>query len=378
MKKVLFSTTALAAAGALAFGANDALAASKAKPVSISVGGYMAAYAGFAEQSGSFESTGNATARVGYDQFNVVNDSEIYFKGSTKLDNGLGVSVTVQLESDQKNNGTQIDESYMTLSGGFGSLLLGSTKGAGVKMNVDAPSAGGLGLTNTDHNNWIIAPSTVSVASTGTTVTGASDKMKVVYMSPTIAGGLSVGASVEPSNTTVNTMPATGGNSGTDSQTYDGVVRYSSKMGGATVKANVGYGEVHGTAANSTKSTRGGLSVSTGGITVGMSYKQVDDIDTGKSGTSTSDELTAYNMGLSYKAGATTLAASYGHAEMPLATGTSGDDELDKYVLGANYTMGPGVTLTGQFAYLDWSDETTSDANNNSGWALVGGVKVAF
>ena len=31
MKKVLFSTTALAAAGALAFGASDALAQSKAK-----------------------------------------------------------------------------------------------------------------------------------------------------------------------------------------------------------------------------------------------------------------------------------------------------------------------------------------------------------
>ena len=38
--------------------------------------------------------------------------------------------------------------------------------------------------------------------------------------------------------------------------------------------------------------------------------------------------------------------------------------------------MGAGVTLTGQFAYLDWSDELTSDANNNSGWALVGGVKL--
>ena len=35
MKKVLFSTTALAAAGALAFGASDALAQSKAKKIGI-------------------------------------------------------------------------------------------------------------------------------------------------------------------------------------------------------------------------------------------------------------------------------------------------------------------------------------------------------
>ena len=57
MKKALFSTTALAAAGALAFGASDALAQSKAKPMSISVGGFFNSYMGYAEQSGSFEFT---------------------------------------------------------------------------------------------------------------------------------------------------------------------------------------------------------------------------------------------------------------------------------------------------------------------------------
>ena len=60
------------------------------------------------------------------------------------------------------------------------------------------------------------------------------------------------------------------------------------------------------------------------------------------------------------------------------ASGTPGDDEMDKYTLGIEHGMGAGVTLTGQLLYVDYSDETTSDANNNSGWALVGGVKVAF
>ena len=58
-----------------------------------------------------------------------------------------------------------------------------------------------------------------------------------------------------------------------------------------------------------------------------------------------------------------------------LASSVQGDDELDKYQLGA-ILHGRWRNLTGQFAYLDWSDELTSDANNNSGWALVGGVKV--
>jgi len=381
MKKVLFSTTALAAAGALAFGASDALAQSKAKPLSMSVGGFFNSYMGYAEQSSSFESSASATSRVGYDQFNVINDSEVYFRGSTKLDNGLGVSLTVQMESDQVNNGSaHIDESYMTLSGGFGSVLLGSTKGSTVKMNVGAPSVGGLPLSTPDHDSWIIKPSAVgSVAnfSSGTTA-GASDSMKVVYMSPTIAGGLSVGASYTPSTTNADNMPVTGGNDGTESQMWDSVVKYSAKMGGSTVTANLGYGETQGTAVNSTNFLRGGVTVATGGITAGFDVAEVGNKDTAIEGTANSDEQTSYNIGVKYAAGGYTMGVGYAHTEMPFASGTTGDDEMDKYTLGLERGMGAGVTLTGQLLYVDYSDETTSDANNNSGWALVGGVKVAF
>jgi hypothetical protein len=380
MKKALFSTTALAAAGALAFGASDALAQSKAKPLSMSVGGYFNSFVGYSEQSSSFESSASSTARVGYDQFNVINDSEVYFKGSTKLDNGLGVSVTVQLETDQVTNGSQVDETYMTLSGGFGSVLLGSTKGSTVKLNVGAPGVGGLGLSNTDHDSWIIKPSAVGNTvnySSGTTA-GASDSMKVVYMSPTIAGSLSVGASYTPSTTNADNMPVVGGNSGTESQMFDAVVKYSAKMGGSTVSANVGYGETQGTAANSNKFVRTGVAVTSGGVTAGFDYKDVQDDDSGKGGTANSDEQQSYNLGVKYAAGGYTMGVAYAHTEMPFASGTTGDDEMDKYILGLERGMGAGVTLTGQLLYVDYSDETTSDANNNNGWALVGGVKVAF
>ena len=172
-------------------------------------------------------------------------------------------------------------------------------------------------------------------------------------------------------------MPEVGGNSGDASQMFDAVVKYSGKMGGTTVNANVGYGETQGTAANSNKFTRAGLSVAAGGITAGFGYKFVDDKDT-ESGTANSDEQTSYNIGVKYAAGGYTMGVGYAHTEMPFASGTAGDDEMDKYTLGVERGMGVGVTLTGQLAYVDWSDETTSDVNNNNGWALVGGVKVAF
>ena len=130
MKKVLYSTTILAAAASLALGAQDA----QAKGMKIGVGGYMKSMMGFAEQNGSFESTANATTRVGYDSFNLVNDTEVYFRGSTKLDNGMGVSVTIQLESDAPKGGSSIDESYMTLKGGFGQLQLGRQNSVVLKL----------------------------------------------------------------------------------------------------------------------------------------------------------------------------------------------------------------------------------------------------
>ena len=92
MKKFLFSTTALAVAGAFAF-SNDASAA--AKPISIGVGGFMSQEMGFGSNSGTFDTPADGTG-TRRDSFNTVSDSEIYFTGTTKLDSGISVSVTVQ------------------------------------------------------------------------------------------------------------------------------------------------------------------------------------------------------------------------------------------------------------------------------------------
>jgi hypothetical protein len=78
MKKSLYMTTALVAAGVLAFGATDANAAAKAKkkakkPVkmSISSGGFMNVLMGFGQNDGKFESTNGGTSRTHYDSFNM-------------------------------------------------------------------------------------------------------------------------------------------------------------------------------------------------------------------------------------------------------------------------------------------------------------------
>jgi hypothetical protein len=378
MKKVLFSTTALAAASMLAFSASDAQAGShsKAKPLSLSLGGFANAYVGFSEQSGTFESTSGSTARVGYDSFNQVNDSEVYFRGSTKLDSGIGVSVTVQLESDAVNGGASIDESYVALSGGFGSLRLGSTKKASLLLSNSAPRVG-LNPHGSDSNNWIVRPTNNALGGVPGTTVGAGDSMGVYYITPTISG-LRVGADYIASNTNTDTSPSVGGNDGTESQTYGLAVNFSDKVGSLNIKADIGYREDHGAANDSSAMWRGGMNIGIGAFTVGGSFKDQSDIDTGKGGTANSDEEEAWDIGISWASGPFRLSATYFHAERPLASGTQGEDQVDKIFVAGDYTMGPGVSLNGTLMHVDWTDESTADADNNDGWAVVGGVKVSF
>jgi len=148
MRKSLYMTTALAAAGMLAFGATGAVAGSHTGgKIKIGLGGFLNTYIGFAEQDGSFESTNQNPARVGYDSINIKTDSEVYFTGGTKLDNGVGVNVVIQLEGDAVSGGA-IDETYVKFTGGFGDVRLGATKYASFVLRHGAPGAGAVALGN--------------------------------------------------------------------------------------------------------------------------------------------------------------------------------------------------------------------------------------
>ena len=99
MKKILLGSTAIVAAGMIA-SVPTADAASKMK---LGVGGYMEQWFGF--------TSGDDGVAQDYSGFDIKSDPEIFFKGKTKLDNGITVGVNVQLEATQ--NGDQIDEQYM-------------------------------------------------------------------------------------------------------------------------------------------------------------------------------------------------------------------------------------------------------------------------
>ena len=200
--------------------------------------------------------------------------------------------------------------------------------------------------------------------------------MKVVYTSPAFSG-FKFGAGYEPSNANSTIPGSIGGTSGTDNQKWDVAVQYKSTLGAVTVGADVGYWEVHGPAASSFKSWRGGLSLAFGDATVGMSYKDTQDLDGGSPGI-TANGQESFEVGVSYKAGDMTVGTKYYNSSSPQTTAIAGSDQVDKVSVGATYALGAGVTLAGSIVHVAWDDESTADASNNDGWAAVGGIKIAF
>jgi len=373
LKKFLFSTTALAVAGAFAF-SNDVNAA--AKPISIGVGGFMNSEAGFGSNAGSFESAaggaedGNHAKR---DSFNTVQDSEVYFTGTTKLDSGVSVSVTVQLEADQ--GGGIIDESYMKLTGGFGDLRLGYVTGAASTLKHTAPFVG-INLTFGGSDNYITVPTNVT-ASNSTHVSQSGDAAKISYISPR-SGGLAIGVAMTPdAANAVNTAPVVGGTASTAIQVYEAALSFEQTMGTSSVQADIEYEHASGTKNNTSAKLRGGVKISAGGFTVGGSLSQQKNLAGDKKNTTNSDERSAYDIGVSYAMGDYTFGIAGATGTHDVASGA--EDKETKWSVGASYGgLGGGVTLTATYINADYTNSTAGVLDNNSGHAMIGQIKVAF
>lgn len=371
----------LASTALVSVASGDAQA--KSEKMKIEVGGYFTTLMGWASQRSTFESTSNSTARVKYDAFDIKPDSEIHFVGSTQLDNGLAIEVVVELETDQQSNGSHIDDSFMAFTGNFGRVALGNQDHATVMIANSAPNVGAIPADNSDADNWVIKPTGSALGDPFTHIGGGTD-VKITYLSPTFAG-FTVGASYVPSDNnvittapTTNSQPRVGGNSGTDSQIYDVGLAYGGKLGAASIGADVSYWETHGLATSSFKGWRVAAVVEAAGFALGGGYKVVSDIDSSQSGTATSNDETAYEAGISYGQDAWSVGLTYVSASKELATTTAGEDTVNRTTLGGSYSIGPGIDLLGTLARVNWDDETTADADNNAGWAVIGGVSIAF
>lgn len=356
MKKVLLGSTALVAAGLIA--APSAMAAEK---LQVSVGGYM-------EQWFGYRSVDDSTGRD-VDGFDVKSDSEIHFKGSTTLDNGIEFGINVQLEANS-NSADQIDESYLIMKGSFGEINLGSENSAMYKMHY-APSDFGIGINSGDQGNWAaVSGSNVSrsgyyrgvLASTYVEPGRENDSEKLTYYTPRFAG-FQLGASYSPDNLQDDSFSPVDRNTGVSDMVTFGA-NYSGEFSGVSLGVSGGYGTFLESASGTDEpeSWSAGITVGVGGFGIGASYAAEDGATEGQ----------AYNLGVSYETGPFGVSLSYFHGEV------ENSSEQDTYHLSGKYALGPGVTAVATLGYAEFQDEGSAGSDEIEATYVVTGIRLSF
>ena len=374
MKKILLGSTAIVAAGMIA-AVPSADAASKMK---LGVGGYMEQWFGF--------TSGDDGVGQDYSGFSTVSDGEIHFKGKTKLDNGISVGVNVQLEAQQ--GGDQIDEQYMTVSGGFGQIIIGDENSAMYKMHY-APSDYGIGMNSGDNTAWNKPVSdaegdSINMGSHYRSPFGATyiepdavnDSAKISYFTPRVSG-FQLGLSYAPdANQDSNGLP------NRDAANTDYIMvgaNFKQKMGGMSVGISGGYGTVTDAAAGGVEpeATSFGIKLGMGGISAGVAYANFSDHG--------NKDQEGINAGVAYSSGPMGVSVAYYHGEKDgnngSATTLDGQAERDVIHLSAKYAMGPGVTLAGTLGHAVYSSDDADIDNSvdeSASTYVVMGLKVGF
>lgn len=368
LKGLALATTALAALSATA---GPALAAD---PIKLQLGGYMEQWVGWADQDGDFETAGGTNYRS-WDQ---QSDSEVHFTGATKLDNGISISVLIELDTDGDGSiGNFLDEAFLEASSEkWGTIQMGRVPHLSKQVKILAPDVG-IENTDGDYGNWIVAPNNfVDVSATFFDGGGNPTVHKLTYMTPSL-WGLQVGFDVVPENGGGAEHPVTLPDQASgDNASWSGVVHYERQMGELFMAVQGGYSHMsRGTATNGQTAIEGGLALGWGGFTVAGGYiRMLED----NYANANSNDGYAFDIGGSYATGPYAVSVTWLHSETEGALATAGQDEKDSIMLSGAYNLGPGVDLKASVFHVDYEDETTANVNNNEGWGVVGGVVLTF
>jgi len=407
MKKNLLATSALIAAGALA--SQGALA--EAKPIDLQVGGYYEQWVGMIFQDSDTDTSGSPERYA--DDLDVQEDGEIHFKGSMTADNGLTFGVNVQLEA--ATSGDQIDESYLSVRGSFGEIVLGSENGPAYGMHYGTDIDKGYGLEEGDTSFYWFSGGSQNTLHTSRLADIDNDGQKIRWISPRFEG-FQIGLSYTPEGrqdldgrvpneaqngptagtpagpgtvipvdggagtVTIPGAAATSGSAGVYEQIIAAAINYDQKFDDVRIRVSAAgqYVSDHNGAASGGEDevwgTALGLRIGVGGFEGTVAWSHQNGVAVSSSiAAKTIDTITA---GIAYSDGpmGVSLTGAYGTTD----GGSSGRD-LDQITiqLGAEYKVGPGVSINGTAVYVN-SDDVVASGADYTGFGIVGGVKLNF
>lgn len=368
MKNVLLSTSAVVLVAM-------ASAPAAAAEWEISLGGYMEQFIVY----GSSDSP----AGTDFDGVDVQSDTEIIFTPSITLDNGIKFSANIQLEGN--TSGDHIDESFVSIKGSFGEILIGSENSAGYKTQYAAPDATFFGI-NSGSSTGIIPSNTGDGffrSTLGSTFlenngTANNDAMRITYFTPRFAG-FQLGVSYARDGTQDDNIRDNCSAAGVTCDYFDIGTNYVQSFGDFSVAASARWGiaSTGGAAATDPQVYGFGVNLGYAGFTIGGSFAE-------QNGTADNDG-TAYDIGASYETGPWAFSVTYFHGENhdndnPNATsgGSSANDEtFDQVLVGINYKLAKGVRLNGFGGYVDF-DEDARNTTDADGFFIGTGIRLDF
>jgi outer membrane protein OmpU len=397
MRKLLFATTALTAAGLIAGAAGDAAAqttqSKSAERIKLGLSGYFQQWGVYTDQDFKTRAAPGAPKNnVSTNDVTNKHNSEICVIGQTTLDNGLTVGVNVQIEANTETD--QIDESYLFLqSPTLGQLIVGDENNAGYLLHVTAPD-GGISLDSGDLCNIqaFEVGGGASLFDSPLCTTNLrlrdNDSGKFTYITPRFAG-FQVGVSYIPeftaggdNNTSIRKVGTPGGGNPTNGQNNGvaGGINFTDTFGSVGVQASGGIlyasgfnGAVADIGNSDVLAYNAGLQLSFGGFSVGGGWMYVPQ---GQATATTKLNGKSYTVGAAYEFGPYKVGLDYMYGDNN-RTSVGGKDRLKQAVLSGTYTLGPGIRLVGGVMYYDFQAENQL-AENEDGLGALTGIKIAF
>jgi len=398
MKKLLYGTTALAAVGLLVGPAKAA------EPIHLELGGFYQQFFGYTDT----DKAANGSTQV--NNSSNYQNAEVYFKMVGELDNGLKIGGRFELEGE--NSGDQLDQVYLTLSGGFGMLRIGAVNSGRYSYgwNTDSPQVG------VPINSGWVSTFVTAQNNTGfrfrspglsTVIDASNDEQKLTYFTPRFNGfQFTVSWTPEAHNINSNSVGQGGESfnfSGPSDENlfytnaWDFGASYSGDLQGVGVEVQAG---IFGASAPNNADTpalganqfddyfgyNGGVSVSFQGFTIAGSFAKVEDglafcpgggTCVGNAALS-SNEGTSYSAGIGYETGPWGFSAAYFNGQEEGLVANPGDEENEFYTLAASYTLGPGIRTSLTYLHATLDDDLPTSAGDNEGDAIIWGVHLGF
>jgi len=355
-------TTALVAAG-LVVGQAQA-----ADPIKLTLGGFYGTAAGVEIGGNDASGSPSNNRQTGAFKQNV----EIYFNGSTTLDNGLTAGVHVELEGNNTPNRTE-DELFAYFKGGFGEFRIGDTGGALGKSCVVDPGAitNNFGLISPNNSFSNVGRNAIMGLGSIGTCEDHGNGTKMVYFSPVFGGFQGVISYAPSAAKSRGPTTGTGTQNGVDRNIIEASLNFNRSFGAVSLTGNAA-GEIAIEPANGDAKpweAQGGLVLGWGRFQFGASGEYFGNYGDWLASSNSSepvqnrDDAWLATAGMSYAIDAWTvgLEGAYGNF------GTDAGHDIYKAVsLQGTYKLGPGIRLEGEVAYFWYNQDHNNQFNGNN------------